>query len=79
MPLRQLVNKSESYLLARGVKDAGDKYKDEKNKTKENLARLKNIRIWISKAMAERNTPQIVLLTSRINILTRKYKTGKSM
>ena len=30
LPLRQLVDKSESYLRARGVKDVDDKKKDEK-------------------------------------------------
>ena len=48
------------------------KIKTRKNKTEENLARFKNIRNWISKAMAEINAPQTVLLTSCRNSLTRK-------
>ena len=52
LTLRQLVNKSESYLRAKGLKDAYNKKKDEKNKTEEKLARLRNIRSRISKAMA---------------------------
>ena len=55
------------------------KRKTRKNKTDENLARLKKIKNQISKVMAEINASQMVLLTSRINRLTRKYTTGKIM
>ena len=50
-PLRQLVDKSESYLQSRGVKDDDYKKKDEKNKTKEKLTRMIKIRIHIYKTM----------------------------
>ena len=56
-PLRQLVDNAESYLCTRGVKDADEKKKDDKNKTEENLSILRKIRIRIYKAMAERNAP----------------------
>ena len=62
LPLRQLVYKVESYLCVRGVKDDNDKKKDEKNKTEENLPRMRKIRIHISKVMVERNSPNMVLL-----------------
>ena len=77
--LHQLVNKPELYLHARRVKDADDKKKDEKNKTEENLYRLINIRSRIFKVVVERNAPQMVLLISCRNSLTRKWKTGKIM
>ena len=37
LPLRQLVDKVESYLRARGAKDADYKKKDDKNKTEKTL------------------------------------------
>ena len=37
LPLRQLVDKAESYLRARGVKYADDKKKDEKKRRKKNF------------------------------------------
>ena len=52
LPLRQPVNKLESYFCARRVKDADEKIKTRKNKTEENLARLIKIRSCVSKAMA---------------------------
>ena len=48
------------------------KIKTRKNKTEENLSKLKKIRSRIYKEMAEINSPQIVLLMSRSNSLTRK-------
>ena len=62
LPLRQLVDKVESYLRARGAKDADYKKKDDKNKTEENLARMRKISIRISKVVVERRAPKMVLL-----------------
>ena len=50
-PLRQLLDKAESYLRERGVKYADEKEKDEKKKTEKNFTKVKKIRACIYKAM----------------------------
>ena len=57
LPLRQLVDTSESYLCARAVKDADDKNTYEKNKKEENLARFRKTRSRISKAIRNKHPP----------------------
>ena len=74
LPLRQLVYKSESYLHARGVK-----YADEKNKDGRKPHRNEKYKEPDLRGDGRKQFPQMVLLTSRSNRLTWKYKTGKSM